>query len=120
MPLYNFKQELLILGALRVLGRGALFDDCAEMSNLSETTHREFFKEFVEHWSVHKYPNLVQAPTTQAEFERCQAPYKAAGFDGCFASVDCVHIAWDNCPFYLKNVCKGKEGYVIGGLAWWS
>ena len=36
--------ELLILGALRYLGRGWTFDDCEESTAIGEETHRVFFR----------------------------------------------------------------------------
>jgi hypothetical protein len=38
--------EILILGALRVLGRGLCMDDISEMSNVSQEVHRVFFHKF--------------------------------------------------------------------------
>ena len=40
--------DLLILGALRYLGRGWTFDDLEEATGISEETHRTFFHEFCE------------------------------------------------------------------------
>ena len=40
--------DLLILGALRYLGRGWTFDDLEEATGISEETHRQFFHEFCE------------------------------------------------------------------------
>lgn len=39
--------ELLVLGALRYLGRGWTFDDIAEATGVSEEVHRTFFVNFV-------------------------------------------------------------------------
>jgi hypothetical protein len=39
--------ELLVLGALRYLGRGWTFDDIEESTSISEETHRVFFRRFV-------------------------------------------------------------------------
>ncbi len=40
--------ELFILGALRYLGRGWTFDDLEESTNISLSTHRQFFHAFIE------------------------------------------------------------------------
>ncbi len=100
-----------MLSALLVLGHGWTFDDCAEATNISEKTHRVFFGKFVAKWSSHKYPALVRCPETESEFRECGVECKQAGFDGCFASIDCVHIPWDLCPYSLTNICTGKEKY---------
>lgn len=39
--------ELLVLGALRYLGRGWTFDDIEESTGVSEEVHRRFFYDFV-------------------------------------------------------------------------
>ena len=39
--------ELLLLGALRYLGRGWTFDDLEESTSISEETHRVFFHSFI-------------------------------------------------------------------------
>jgi hypothetical protein len=104
--------SLLILSVLRVIGRNITFDDIAEVTNISEETLRIFFHKFVKKWSEVKYPELVKAPETQEEFIENEFEYKRAGFNGCHASIDCVHIRWDATPFGLKNISTGKEGYV--------
>lgn len=101
---------LLILGTLRVLGRNAMFDDVAEATNISEEVHRNFFRKFVLRWSLSKYPELVRAPETEEEFRDNEQEYHRAGFTGCFASVDCVHVRWE-APYGSQNVYTGKEGY---------
>ncbi len=102
---------LLILGTLRALGRSVTFDDLADYTGISEEVHRRFFHDFCHRWSVSKYPELVRMPETQAEFEDHAHEYKLAGLDGCFGSIDCVHIAWWRCSASLTNACTGKEGY---------
>jgi len=102
--------SLLILGVLRVIGRNIMFDDVAEVTNIDEDTLRVFFHKFVKKWAEVKFPELVRAPVTQEEFINNEYEYKRAGFDGCHASIDCVHVRWDATPFGLKNVSTGKEG----------
>jgi hypothetical protein len=94
-----------------VLGRAAVFDDCEEFSNINSNTHRKFFYRFVEKYSLIKYPEFVKGPRTEEEFRKCESLYKLGGFDGCLGSLDCVHIAWDNCPYFKRHACTGKEGY---------
>ena len=38
------------------------------------------------------------------------------GFPGACGSVDGVQIAWEGCPFGLRNSCTGKEGYPTIGF----
>ena len=37
--------------------------------------------------------------------------YSLLGLPGCIASMDGVHLAWDNCPSPYLPLYKGKEGY---------
>ena len=54
--------DILMLGALRVLGRGWTFDDLEEATGVSQETHRVFFHEFVAAGRAHLYPKYVKAP----------------------------------------------------------
>ena len=47
--------ELLILGALRYLGRGWTFDDIEESTGVSEEVHRTFFYDFIRVSHHHYY-----------------------------------------------------------------
>ena len=80
--------DILILGALRYLGRGWTFDDLYEASNVSEEVHRKFFKVFVIACRIHLYPKWVKRPITPEEIEDCMSEYVQAGFDGCIGSAD--------------------------------
>jgi hypothetical protein len=40
--------ELLIIGALRYLGKGWTFDDCEESTAINEETYRVVFHEFIQ------------------------------------------------------------------------
>jgi hypothetical protein len=59
--------ELLILGALRYLGRGCTFDDCAENTTIGEETHRVFFHSFTEIGSTVFFRKYILTPATAEE-----------------------------------------------------
>ena len=102
--------ELKILGALRVLGRGSVFDDIAEITFASESLHEEFFHQFCCK-IVTLYDQFVYAPRTSVELARVESVYRQMGFPGCVGSIDCVHVAWEGCPALWRNHYKGAKGY---------
>ena len=51
--------ELLILGAMRYLGRGWTFDDLEEATAISQDVHRVFFHKFIEFGSTTLYNRYV-------------------------------------------------------------
>lgn len=113
--------ELLILGALRVLGRALVFDDLEEGTRISAEVHRTFFHEFIEYYSIYVYPQVVKIPNPEIpeeleKLERMIKPYEMAGFPGCIGSVDGTHFRWDVCPSSLTVACQGKEGFPTIGI----
>ena len=107
----GFPLFLKILCCLRVLGRGEVFDSCAESTNMGEDTIRLFFHRFCKDFAAGFYDEYVRVPTTEAEIRRVEMQYRTRGFPGCLGSVDCVHVAWERCPYQLRNLFVGKEGF---------
>lgn len=101
--------EILILGALRYLGRGWTFDDLYEATSVSEEVHRRFFKAFVSACRLHLYPKWVKKPETPEEIEDCMSEYVEAGFDGCIGSADVTHVILERCHYKLKNQNLGGK-----------
>lgn len=62
--------ELLLLGALRYLGRGWTFDDLEESTAISREVHRVFFHKFIDYGSADLYERHVIAPTNYEEAKR--------------------------------------------------
>jgi hypothetical protein len=60
--------ELLLLGALRYLGRGLTFDDLEEYTAINEETHRQFLNRFIYYGAKELFIEFVQMPTTAAEY----------------------------------------------------
>lgn len=65
--------ELLILGALRYLGRGWTFDDLEESTAISAERHRTFLHEFVKIGATVLFEKYVVMPTTKDFAETCIA-----------------------------------------------
>ncbi len=101
--------ELLILGALRYLGRGWTFDDLAEATNISESTHREFFHYFIRVGGKQMFEMWVKMPTTDNEIADCMHEFEQAGFRGCIGSADATHIIMEKCSAGLKNHSLGGK-----------
>ena len=101
--------DILILGALRYLGRGWTFDDIFDATNVSEAVHRKFFKDFTIACRTYLYPKWVKRPETQEEIEDGMSEFKEAGFDGCIGSADVTHVVLERCHSRLKNQNLGGK-----------
>ena len=104
-------KELLLLGVLRVLGRGVCFDEVAEATGMSEETMRRFFHAFCREFAVRMYETHVHPPQTPAEIAADMDVYARLGFPGAIGSTDCTHVRWDMVPASQRNLFVGKEGF---------
>ena len=95
--------ELLILGAMRYLGRGWTFDDLEEATAISQDVHRVFFHKFIEFGSTTLYDRYVVYPTTYEEVKQHMAEFAMAGMHGACGSSDATHITSENCEYNLRN-----------------
>ena len=103
--------EILVLGALRVLGRGLCMDDISELTNVSMEVHRVFFHKFCHYFGQIVFDEYCKPPESVNEMEYILKQYEALGLPGCIGSMDCVHIAWDRAPHKLRWKYIGKEHY---------
>ena len=83
---------LLLLCALRYLGRGWTFDDLEECTAISQEVIRNFFHSFVEFGSDKLFKMWVYTPRTPEEIASVTSEYSAAGFPGCIGSMDATHV----------------------------
>jgi len=90
--------SLLILGALRYLGRGWTFDDLEENTCISQEVHRTFFHEFISIGSLILYEEYVQQPSMD-DVNRHQVEFDQAGFTGAIGSTDATHIIIEKCTY---------------------
>ena len=101
--------ELLILGALRYMGRGWMFDDLEEATAISEERHRRFLHEFIKVGATKIYDKWVKMPMTAAEAETHMHEYTEAGFPGAPFSSDGVHVMSERVQARLKNLHLGPK-----------
>jgi len=101
--------ELLVLGALRYLGRGWTFDDIEESTAIDHDVHRVFLHRFIEFGSTVLFEKHVVAPVRIDEARSNMHEYAVAGFPGCVGSTDCTHIVTERCEFNLKNNHLGPK-----------
>ena len=97
--------SLLLLDALRYLGRGRTFDDIEEARSINAEMVRQFFHKFIKYGSTALYDKYVVTPMTLEDAEARSCVCKA-GFPGCVLSTDATHVALDNCLHWLKHIHK--------------
>jgi len=104
--------ELLLLGALRYIGRGWTFDDIEESTGVSEEVHRLFFLVFIRFGREFLYNRFVVIPeTSQEAFSKA---YTMAGFPGCIGSMDASHVLSERLP---QDQQQSHLGYKLPGTA---
>jgi len=103
--------ELLVLGVLRVLGRGMCFDGIYELNGISLDVNRRFFHCFCRAYRTIQFPISCAPPTSKEDIDQVTKVYESLGLPGCIGSTDCVHIHWDRCPAALRSLHVGKEGF---------
>ena len=110
---YNKKRvtplKLLLLCALRYLGRGWTFDDLYEATAINATTIRKFVYEFIKFGSTVLYNTYVCDPITSDDIMDCETEYKMAGFPGCVGSTDATHIMMEVCSYRLRQLHLGYK-----------
>ena len=96
--------SLLILSALRCLGRGWTFDDLSENTAISEEVLRVFFHKFLDWGSTVLFRSCVQAPINLETAKAQEHEFRLAGMPGCIGSMDATHVALEKCAFRLRQV----------------
>ena len=92
---------LLILCALRYLGRGWTLDDLEEATAISRETIRKFIHIFLKFGSETLYNKYVVSPTDSDDLASCEKEYSMAGFPVCIRSTDASCIIMEFCPYRL-------------------
>lgn len=95
--------ELLVLGALRYLGRGWCHDDIEEQTCISAEVHRQFLHVYLLWGSTTLFDKYVTLPASGAEAMKWASEYAMAGFHGCMGSMDATHVGMLKCPYKLKQ-----------------
>ena len=101
--------KLLLLGALRYIGRAWTFDDVAEANGISIDTNREFVYLFLEYGSTVLYKKYVIDEFSTVSVKEKESLFRLAGFNGCIGSCDATHVAMLSCPFWAQNENKGYK-----------
>ena len=89
------RQEISI--ALRMLALGICVDAMDEYCRTSESTTMESKKCFCKAACIEFGAYQLRQPT-RADLEEQMAINKEHGFSRMFASIDCMHYEWKNCP----------------------
>ncbi|CAB9525869.1 Plant transposon protein [Seminavis robusta] len=99
--------QLLVLGALRYLGRGLTFDDLEEYTAINEETHRQFFHVFIQFGEEVLYPLYVTMPRTAQELKSHRKEFDIGGLYGCGWSSDATNVVMWRCSHNLKQANTG-------------
>jgi len=86
--------ELLLLGALRYLGRGLTFDDLEECTEINEETHQQFVHVFIDWGSTDFFYQEVTSKTPKTK-EQCQThrhEFDIRGLTGAGFSTDATNV----------------------------
>ena len=101
--------ELLLLGALRYLGRGWTFDDIEESTVVHEETHRQFFHVFILFGSTSLYEKHVVEPFDSEMVKSNMNEFSMAGLHGAGGSTDATHVGMEKCYHRLMNHHSGAK-----------
>lgn len=104
--------EFRFMLMLRVMGRGWLFDDVAEVTGIGTSTAHYLFHQFMRRYVDVFYNEHVYMPRSVEERDAVEAQYRLKGFPGCLGSIDCVHISWIRSPHALRHeYTNGKNKF---------
>jgi len=99
--------QLLLLGSLRHLGRGLMFDDLEEFAAMGEETHRQFFHVFVEFGRDILFPMHIKMPRTADEFATHMSEFTTGCLPGAGFSADATNVLLWRCTHNLKQAHIG-------------
>ena len=95
--------------ALRMLSLGVCADAMDDYCRTSETTATECMKRFCVAVRAEFGQHHLRQPT-RADFLKQLDINSARGFPSMFASLDCVHYEWKNCPVAWQGNYGDREG----------
>ena len=97
------------VACLRKLSYGESSDRADENLEISESVVNSSFKQFCSLIVQEFGPIYLHRCPSQHEIERALRINASRGFPGNFASWDCKHFSWKNCPMAFAGQHKGKE-----------
>jgi len=93
--------SLLLLCALRYLGRGWTLDDLEESTAISKEVIRKYIHAFIGFGADKLFKKWVHAPKSMDDVISVTSEYSQAGFPGCVGSMDATHI--EHCRIAYEN-----------------
>ena len=99
--------SLLLLTALRYLGRGWTFDDLSENTATSQETIRVLFHTFVDFGSTVLYTQYIRPPRNCNEAQQHTSEYTMACFPGAIGRTDATHIMLKRVQYRLRQMHIG-------------
>ena len=99
--------ELLVLCALRYMGRGWTFDDLEESTGISKEVIRVFFHQFIAFGSTVLYNKFIEAPTTAEQAADHTWEFTQAGFPGAIGSTDATHVMLEKVSHRMRQAHLG-------------
>jgi hypothetical protein len=100
---------LMLLGALRYIGRGWTFDDIEEATAISEETHRRFLHVFLQWGDSTFFYEQVVMPNNKEEAKKHMGEMSQAGFHGSVGSSDATHVGMEKCSHWLAQAHSGPK-----------
>jgi hypothetical protein len=94
--------------ALRLLAYGTSGDAVDEYCRLSESTAMEAMRRFVLAIKACFEARYLRQPTRE-DIVRQMDINERRGFSGMFASIDCMHWSWKNCPVAWVGQFQDKD-----------
>jgi hypothetical protein len=97
-----------LTACIRRLAYGDSADREDENLEMAESTINKSFKEFAELMKSEFGSQYLNRCPSATEIDRSTEINAGRGFPGMFASWDCKHFSWKNCPVALAGQHKGK------------
>ena len=91
--------SLLLLTALRYIGRAWTIDDLNEATGVSQEVIRNFIHIFLEYGATVLYRRYVITPSCSKEAKTHMGEYRLAGFPGAVGSSDATHVVIERVQF---------------------
>ena len=102
--------SLLVLTALRYLGRGWTFDDLSEATGIGEEVCRVFFHTFIEYGSTILFDRYVLTPeNVEDAAKRHEYEFRIAGLPGAIGSMDATHVLIEKMSFSRRQSHLGPK-----------
>lgn len=103
---------LLVLCALRYLGRAWTFDDLMESTGIGKEVIRSFFHQFVEFGGSVLFQRWVIQPSNTNEAAGQMHEFTEAGLPGAIGSMDATHVPLDCVQYKQLQAHKGFKSNI--------